>query len=306
LNNATPERLARGLGWFSLGLGLAEVVAPRAITRLIGVRGDHNILVRLLGLREIGHGIGILSQRRPVGAVWSRVVGGAIDLACLSAAFSSPKADRGRLTAATAAVIGVAAVDIACAQQLSLSAGAITEGGAIRVRKSITVNKSPEELYRFWRDLRNLPRFMRHIESVQTTGDRRSHWVARLPVGTRVEWDAEIAEDRPNEMIAWRSLPGAGLENFGSVRFERAPGGRGTVVRVEMQYKPPGGMIGATVANLFGKAPELKLQEDLRRLKQVIEVGEVVQSDASIHWAPHPAQPPAEPPPLAGAATSGR
>ena len=90
------------------------------------------------------------------------------------------------------------------------------------------------------------------------------------------------------------------------VRFERAPGMRGTVVRVEMQYKPPGGMIGAAVANLFGKAPELQLQEDLRRLKQVIEVGEVVQSDASIHRAPHPAQPPAEPPPRAGAATSGR
>ncbi len=306
LNNVASERLARGLGWFSLGIGLAQVVAPRAITRLVGVRGDHNVLVRILGLREIAHGIGILSRRKPVGAVWSRVAGGAIDMACLSAAFALPKADRGRLTAATAAVAGVMALDMACAQQLSRGVGAITEGGAIRVRKSIMVNKSPEELYRFWRDFQNLPRFMRHLESVQTTGNRRSHWVAKAPAGIRVEWDAEVTEDRPNEMIAWRSLQGADLDNFGSVRFERAPGGRGTMVRIEMQYNPPGGMIGATVAKLLSKAPELQLQEDLRRFKQMIEVGEVVQSDASIHRGPHPAQPPAETPPRAGAATSGR
>lgn len=305
-NNVTGGRLARGLGWFSLGLGLAGVVAPRGLTRLAGVRGDHNVLVRLLGLREIASGIGILLQRRPVGAVWSRVAGDAMDLAFLGAAFATPRADRGRLTAATAAAAGMTALDIIGARRLSQSAGMMTESGAIVARKSVTINKSPEELYRFWRDFQNLPRFIRHIESVQATGDRRSHWIARAPAGVRLEWDSEVTEDRPNEMIAWRSLPGANVESSGLVRFERAPGGRGAVVRVEMEYHPLGGAVGAAVAKLFGKAPDQQLQEDLRRLKQMVEVGEIVQSDSSIHRGPHPAQPPAEAPPRAGAATSGR
>jgi uncharacterized membrane protein len=304
--NRRDGRLARSLGWLSIGLGIAEVVAPRRVARLVGVRRDYDLLVRLLGAREIGTGIGILAQRRPVKPVWSRVIGDAIDLAFLGAAYASPKTDRGRLTAATAAVAGVTALDVTIARQLSRSTGVMTKTGAILVRKSITINSSPEELYRFWRDFQNLQRFMYRLESVQTTGDNRSHWVLRAPAGKKVEWDAEIIEDRPNELISWRSLPGSDVENSGSVRFERAPGGRGAVVRLEMQYRPPGGVIGAAVANLFGGAPEYQVGEDLRRFKQVIETGEVLQSDASIHRGPHPAQPMAEPPGRARTAAPGR
>ncbi len=279
LKGLNEERLARGLGWFSIGLGVAEVVAPRGLTKLIGVRGDHSGLVRLLGMREIASGIGILAQRRPAASLWSRVGGDAMDLALLGTAFTLPKSNRGRLAAATAAVAGVTALDVLCSQQLSRGHSARTSDGAIRVAQAVTINRSPEELYRFWRDFQNLPRFMNHLESVQATGDQRSHWVAKAPAGTTVEWDAEITEDKPNEVIAWRSLEGADVDNVGSVRFERAPGGRGTVVKVEMRYNPPAGRLGAGVARLFGEDPEWQVKDDLRRFKQVMETGEIITTE---------------------------
>lgn len=285
-------QLARGLGWFSLGLGLAGLLAPQGLARLIGVRGQHTGLFRLLGARELASGIGILTQRKPNAGVWSRVGGDAIDLALLGTALASPKAQRGRLATTAAAVAGVTALDLFCSQQLSLRANAHTPGSAMRVTQAITINRSPEELYQFWRNFQNLPRFMKHLQAVQlhdatagasaaaTLGQaadaQRSHWVARGPAGTTVEWDAEIIEDQPNELIAWRSLEGADVDNTGSVRFERAPGGRGTVVRVKMQYAPPAGVLGATVAKLFGQDPAWQIKDDLRRFKQVMETGEII------------------------------
>jgi uncharacterized membrane protein len=123
--------------------------------------------------------------------------------------------------------------------------------------------------------------------------DRRSRWRAKAPAGTSVEWEAELIDDRPNELIAWRSLEGSTVDNSGFVRFERAPGGRGTVVHVELRYCPPAGALGAAVAKLFGEEPRQQLYDDLRAFKQVMELGEVVKSDASIHTGMHPAQPPA-------------
>jgi uncharacterized membrane protein len=144
----------------------------------------------------------------------------------------------------------------------------------IRVEKSITINKSPEELYSFWRRFENLPRFMNHLESVTTTGEGRSHWVAKAPAGTTVEWDAEVYNEKENELIAWRSLDGADVDSAGSVRFEPAAGDGGTTVRVTLRYDPPGGAIGSLVARLFGENPEQQIEEDLRRFKQVMETGE--------------------------------
>lgn len=282
----TQEQIANGLGWFSLGLGLAEVIAPKAFARFIGAEGRHTVLIRLMGLREITAGVGILTNRRPAQWVWARVAGDAVDLALLGAAFASPKADHGRLKAATAAVVGVTALDFYNAQQLSRD----DADRAIRVH-TITVNNSPDEVYRFWRDFENLPRFMSHLESVRITGERRSHWVAKAPAGTSVEWDAEITKDVPGQMIAWRSVEGADVENSGVVRFDSAPGGRGTEVRVELIYNPPGGLLGAGVAKLFGEEPGTQIKGDLYRFKQVMETGEVVHSDSSIHRGMHPAKP---------------
>ncbi|MGH7825597.1 MAG: SRPBCC family protein [Candidatus Binatia bacterium] len=274
-NNARQEQLARALGWFSIGVGLMEVAAPQAVAKLTGVN-DNRALLRALGLREIANGVGILSRRKPAGWLWARVGGDIMDLAFLGAALNSPNTNRRRIAAATAAVTGVALLDLRCSQQFSRAAAS---DRSIRVRKSITINHAPEDLYRFWHDFQNLPRFMKHLESVQETDEKRSHWVAKGPAGKKVEWDAEIRADQPNELIAWRSLEGADVENSGSVRFERAPGGRGTVIRLEMHYRPPGGVFGATIATFFGEEPRQQVEEDLRRFKQLMEAGDIITTE---------------------------
>jgi uncharacterized membrane protein len=155
--------------------------------------------------------------------------------------------------------------------------------GGTTLKKSIIINSTPEELYRFWRDFENLPRFMQHLQSVEETGEGRSHWVTKGPADSRVEWDAELTEDRENELIAWRSLEGSDVDNSGSVRFEPAPGNRGTIVKVEINYTPPGGALGSLVAKLFGEEPGQQAQESLRTFKQLMETGEVVVSDGT-YW----------------------
>ncbi|MGH9943312.1 MAG: SRPBCC family protein [Pyrinomonadaceae bacterium] len=155
----------------------------------------------------------------------------------------------------------------------------VKSGRGIKVEKSVTVNKPAAELYRYWRNFENLPRFMNHLEEVRTSGPTRSHWVAKAPAGTTVEWDAEVYNEKENELIAWRSLEGADVDNAGSVHFKETPGGRGTEVRVSLKYDPPGGALGAAVARLFGENPEQQIQEDLRRFKQVLEAGETATTE---------------------------
>jgi uncharacterized membrane protein len=170
----------------------------------------------------------------------------------------------------------------------------------VRVHKSVTIKRLPETVYQFWRQLENLPRFMYHLQEVRATGDRRSHWVAKAPAGQEVEWDAEIVEERPNEALVWRALPGSDIQHEGSVRFKPAPADRGTEVEVQLQYDAPGGSAGAFIATLFGEEPTQQIRDDLRRLKQVMETGEVLLSDGSLEGAgqgPHKeraAQAPAE------------
>jgi uncharacterized membrane protein len=147
--------------------------------------------------------------------------------------------------------------------------------GRIEVEQAMTINKPAAELYEFWRNFENLPQFMNHLESVETLDERRSHWVAKAPAGSTVAWDAEIIEERPNELIAWRSLPNAEIENEGMVRFEEQPADRGTVVRVKLSYDPPAGIAGALVARLFGEEPRQQVMEDLRRFKRLMETGEI-------------------------------
>lgn len=141
----------------------------------------------------------------------------------------------------------------------------------ITVEKSVTVRRSREELYRYWRSFENLPRIMAHLESVEVLDETRSHWVAKAPAGASVEWDAEIINDVPNELIGWRSIPDSGMANAGSVHFTEAPGDRGTKVRVRLRYDPKFGRVGAGVARLFGENPEQQLAGDLRRFKKAME-----------------------------------
>lgn len=271
------EQLAKALGWFSIGLGLAQLIAPRGVSRTIGVQ-DSPKLMRSLGAREIASGVGVLSQRRPAHWLWTRVAGDAMDLALLGAAARSPRSLRSRIGWATAAVAGVAVLDLLSSidntQRKQMGQGP-TVTGEVRLEKSITVNFSPEECYRFWHDFTSFPRFMKHLESVEITGDNRMHWKAKGPAGSTVEWDAELVTDEPGRHIAWRSLEGSQVDNEGVVRFEPAPGGRGTIVRVLMSYKPPGGLAGALVAKMFGEEPSQQIDEDLRRFKWLIETGEI-------------------------------
>ena len=157
-------------------------------------------------------------------------------------------------------------------------AASIPAGQGVKVTRAVTINRSPEDLFRFWRNFENLPRFMTGLVSVKTMG-KRSHWVARGPLGKQVEWDAEIITEEPNRLIAWRSLEGSEVATAGSVHFTPAPGGRGTEVRVEMKYDPPAGKVGALIAKLFGEDPARQIQEDLRRFKQLMETGEISHSE---------------------------
>ncbi|HWQ34173.1 MAG TPA: SRPBCC family protein [Blastocatellia bacterium] len=145
------------------------------------------------------------------------------------------------------------------------------EFNGIRIEKSIIVSRERQDLYRFWRDFENLPRLMSHLAAVQILSPVRSHWVAKAPAGTTVEWDAEITTDHENELIAWRSLEGSEVPNAGAVRFLHFAEGQ-TEVRVSLEYAPPGGRLGAWIASLFGENPEQQITEDLARFKRMMEI----------------------------------
>jgi uncharacterized membrane protein len=264
------DAVANALGWFSIGLGTAQLVAPAAVERLIGLKGDRRGVMRLIGAREVASGVGILAQRRPAPWLWGRVAGDAMDLALLGRAFADAQSRR-RVTGAIAAVAGVTVPDL-------LESMKSTAQGPVRARAAITVRRPIEAVYSFWRDLANLPQFMIHLESVEEDGNR-SRWRATAPGGRTVEWEAEIVDERPNELLRWR---GTGqIPNEGTVRFVEAPGNRGTEIHVSLAYEPPAGELGALVAKVFGEEPQTQIKDDLRRFKQMMETGEIVVSDGS-------------------------
>lgn len=145
------------------------------------------------------------------------------------------------------------------------------------VQRSVTINRPKDELFRIWRNLENLPRFMKHLNLVKVNqiDNGRSHWVAKAPLGREIEWDSEIIEERENDYLAWKSLPGSMVGSIGRVHFLDAPGGRGTTIHVSMQYQPPAGSLGAAFAKLFGEEPAQQVREDLRHFKQMMETGEM-------------------------------
>lgn len=301
------QELTRALGWISLGLGVAQLVAPREVTRLVGLEADrkNRALMRMIGAREMLSGIGALAQPRPAPWLWARVGGDLMDVTLLASGLGSNANHQGRLTTSLAAVIGIMAADLTAAMEQSSVAGTPRgvrpEDGTIPVERVITVWKQPDEVFAFWRNLENLPRFMNHLQSVRDLGNGRSHWVANGPAGRAVEWDAQIIEERANEVIAWRTLDDADVWSTGVVTFAPTPDGAGTEVTVDLRYAPPAGVVGMTVARLFGEEPSQQLREDLRRFKQVMELGEVVLSDAiatrGARAKQHPARPLSETPP---------
>ncbi|MBW4441048.1 MAG: SRPBCC family protein [Plectolyngbya sp. WJT66-NPBG17] len=151
---------------------------------------------------------------------------------------------------------------------------------ALKVEKTVTIDRPAEELYNYWHNFENLPTFMKHVKSVTVSeGGKRSHWVANAPLGQEVEWDAEVIKDEPNRLIAWASIEGADVDNSGFVRFSPAPGDRGTEVKVVMEYEIAGGRLTAALAKLFGEEPEQQVGDELRRFKQLMEAGEIATTE---------------------------
>lgn len=292
------ESLSRALGWLSLGLGLAQVAAPSKVAQLIGVDDDDNTItvMRLVGAREIASGIGILTQPKPTPWLWSRVGGDAMDLVLLRSAMSSPRADQNRVSAATAAVLGIAAVDMLASSRTMVEPSAQHAPGQardVRAATAVTVNAAKDAVFAVWQGFQSLPRFMSDGASIEVLDDRRSRWTLSAPAGITLEWEIEITESRPNELISWRTVAGSSVTAAGMVQFRDAPGNRGTEVVFDIHFNPPGGGLGRKVAQPFADALGTKIGNDLRRFKQLIELGEIVHSDDSIIPGPNPAQPPA-------------
>jgi uncharacterized membrane protein len=294
VRESSLERRVVGLGWFSIGLGLAQLLAPRQVARWIGADQDDATTcaaLRGVGMRELTCGVGLLSKSRPEAWAWARFAGDIMDLALLGRVWQTNPVSTEKMLSVGGTVLGAAWADAQTAMTLSRTPLNPLENG-VRVKQAVTVQKTPAEAYGFFRNLENLPRFMSHLDSVvehKETG--RSRWRAVGPLGSTIEWEAEVVEDRPGELIAWRSLPGADVPNRGRVSFRPAPGDAGTEITVELGYDPPIGAVGATLAKLFGREPGQEVSADLRQLKQVLETGEVLHSDASIHRGMHPARP---------------
>jgi uncharacterized membrane protein len=286
------ERRALGLGWFSVGLGLAQLLAPRQVARWIGADEDDPATRATLmgvGVRELTCGVGLLSKSRAATWAWARFAGDVMDLVLLGRVWRANPVSREKMLGVGGTVLGAAWVDAQTAIELGRAQLNDSPHGVF-VKQGVTVQKTPGEAYAFFRDLENLPRFMSHLTSVVENGSR-SRWRAKGPLGSQIEWEAEVVEDRPGEHVAWRSLPGADVPNRGRVSFRPAPGELGTEITVELSYDPPLGAVGSTAAKLFGREPSQEISADLRRLKQVLETGEVLHSDASIHRGMHPARP---------------
>jgi uncharacterized membrane protein len=273
----SQDQLSRALGWASVGLGLPLLVRPTDTAQAVGIGSSprHRLAATLVGIREFAAAAGLLVRPSSVW-LWSRVAGDAMDLAMLGRALKNSDG-RGirRTAAATAGVAAIAAVDLYAALTRS------RKESAMEITGTTTIRTSPEELYAFWRQLDRLPTFMAHVDEVTTTGERTSHWKVSAPFGRTVEWDAEITDEDPGRSIAWKSVGSADVENEGAVRFAPAPRDQGTEIHATIRYSMPGGKLGEAVARYFGEDPHQQLDDDLRRLKQIVETGEVVRSEGA-------------------------
>ncbi|MBV9720380.1 MAG: SRPBCC family protein [Mycobacterium sp.] len=278
-NTAT---LVKGLGGVSLGLGISEILAPGKVAAAAGIddTSRSRSVIRALGLRECAHAAALLFG--PPKLVWTRVVGDILDVTLFGVALAKSGNSRRRRGAASAvALAAIGAADLYAALRTTRHDGRHANAAPHRsLRAAVTVRRTPEDVYRFWRDLENLPSFMYHLQSVTDSGDH-SHWVANAPIGQSAEWDAQITDDVPNQRIAWQSMPKASVEHSGSVEFSPAPDDNGTEVRVTIGYRLPGGLLGKAVATAFGESPEQQVSDDLRRFKQILETGQVMRSDGS-------------------------
>lgn len=273
-----PQERARGnsvmintLGWLSIGLGLAQLVAPRSLARASGLTGVSPLWMRVIGLRELACGVGLLRGEAGPAWRWSRVAGDAMDLSLLGVAMASRRNARTRLAATAAVVAGVTAIDYIASTQLAprkLSELPAPGEAGLALQKSVVVNRSADDCYRAWRDLENLPRFMPGLQSVQVIDARRSRWNSAEGV-----WIGELTQEHPGQGMRWRAAENHAVT--GALELSPAPGGHGTVVTLQLHMLPPAGKLGVAVGSLFSQAPAYQIDTTLRRFKQWMETGEV-------------------------------
>jgi uncharacterized membrane protein len=303
-NENTPAKhpLTRGLGWFALGLGAAELVAPNKLAKLLGLRPGvwTSGIIRACGAREALSGVGILAGSQSSFWLGARLAGDVADAGLLWSALAAQPArswyaaltGRRRRPRVASALLAVGGVSLLDAVAFGLGRRDRRPGRGARaqaaVTAAITIDRTPADVYAFWRDLENLPRFVTYLESVSSSDRIRSHWRAKLPHGPALEWDGAIIEDRPDQRIVWKmqSSKVGMLIDSGEVRFEPAPGG-GTEVHLRLW----GGAVPGAIGRWLRKLPERFCSAQLHRLKQLLELGEITVSDASPFPGPHPARP---------------
>ncbi len=291
--------LVKSLGWFALGLGALQITMPRLVAWLVGVPPDQKTqrTVQALGVREAASGAGILSRRQLPGWLGARVAGDATDIGLLLASLLSNHRKgarlyglarlRGRLGLSLGALLGVAVLDVLGLRAVLRSLKTRRREPPPELKASTTIERSVHEVYAFLRDATNFPRFVSFLTDVTTLDERRSRWIASFPEGREVAWNAMLAEDVADRLLIF-TIDSRLLDTL-VVRLESAPGGRGTEVHVSLTARDnrfPG-----AVARWLRAIPERLLSSELRRLKQVIELGEVSHSDASVTIGKHPARP---------------
>lgn len=281
-----PAQITTGLGWFSIGLGLVELFGPRRLTRTFGA-SYQTPLYQLAGVRELASGIGLLLSRDKSPWLWARAAGDAMDIALLGIGHGRHR--KGRVVTALLTLAGIAALDLWTAQRMQereeqsvYGAGAHAGGrgwrlGAMDIERSITINRSPQELLVLWQMPDTLPRIMAHIADIQQLGEGRARWTIPIPFGQPLSWQTEITEADPDRGLRFQSDQTAGaLIPSGAVHFSKAPASRGTVMTLHVRFNPPAGAAGRTVARLLGDAmPAALIDKSLHYFKALAETGEI-------------------------------
>ena len=279
------HRLARALGWFSVGLGLTELLGGEQLDETFGTRDRRN-LFRAFGLRELITGVGILLPGRPTAPwLWARVAGDVLDLAALGESTRLKRARRDNLAAAIIAVTGVTAVDVFCAWQLTGKGSsdrdeAGAEDDQPHVKRSLTVDAPANTVRRLWEEGGTFSQIMGHLAEVHPTGEGRARWTTHGPLGETLTWDTEMVTttavaNGSADSLCWRSLSGAKVPNEITLRLRPAPVGQGTEMHLGLRFEPPGGALGKGVAKLFGALPGVLAMKALARAKALLEAGEI-------------------------------
>ena len=300
VRSTSEDWLIRVLGWASAGTAVPLLLTPGGFGRAVGV-GDgpgQRAAAAVAGVRELAAAAGLLRRPSPVW-LWARVGADVMDLALLGRALKSPNKyaihgvhDKRRTVVAIAAIAGRTAVDVYTAMTRT------PRRAEVRLTASVTVATPASQAYELWRRFELLPSFMAHLDEVSITGPDTSHWRASAPFGRTVEWDAEVTSDAAGERLTWRSLDNPAIYSEGDVRFTAAPGGRGTEIHATLRYGMSGPRLAVAAARYFGANPSERLDDELRRFKQVAETGEVVRSEgapdgrlAGREFPQHPARP---------------